>query len=151
MKFQCQVDIDLPVEQLLKVWENPDNLVHWQDGFISYEFLEGEPGAVGSTMQFRYKMGRREMVLVEIILENDLPRVFSGRYDAKPMTNTMTNSFESISSSTTRWNTEVEYTRISGFMPKLFALIMPGMFKKQVQKWLNQFKAFAESVSQEEE
>jgi len=32
-------------------------------------------------------------------------------------------------------------------MIKMMAFLMPGMFKKQTQKWLNQFKEFAENVA----
>ena len=30
-------------------------------------------------------------------------------------------------------------------MPRLMATLMPGMFKRQTQKWLDQFKVFSES------
>ena len=33
----------------------------------------------------------------------------------------------------------------NGFMPRLMAMLMPGMFKRQTQKWLDQFKVFSES------
>lgn len=44
----------------------------------------------------------------------------------------------------TKYISEIEYTHFKGFMNKMMALHMPGMFKKQTQKWLDQFKAFAE-------
>lgn len=32
----------------------------------------------------------------------------------------------------------------NGIMPKLMAKLFPGMFKKQSQKWMDQFKEFVE-------
>jgi len=46
----------------------------------------------------------------------------------------------------TRYEAEVEYTKISNFMVKIMSWLMPGMFKKQVMKWMVQFKNFVEAV-----
>ena len=85
------------------------------------------------------------MEILETILKNDLPQEFTGLYEHKHMSNTMSNRFESIDENKSRWIADVEYTRFSGLIPKLLASLFPGMFKKQTQKWLSQFKVFAEN------
>lgn len=40
------------------------------------------------------------------------------------------NQFIAISYHNTRWDAELEYTKFYGFMTKLMAFLMPGMFKK---------------------
>ena len=92
----------------------------------------------------QYKIGKRQIELIETITVNNLPQEFSGTYEAKQMTNTMTNRFTSLDENKTRYQAEIEYTDFNGFMVKLMAFLMPWMFKKQTQKWLDQFKAFAE-------
>jgi len=40
----------------------------------------------------------------------------------------------------TRYRTEVVYTRINWVMPRLIALLFPGIYKKQAHKWIENFK-----------
>ena len=146
MKFTCFVDIDLPVDRVIELFDNPDNLVEWQDGFVSFEHISGTPGQPGAKSKLTYKMGKRNMDLIETINVRNLPEEFSGTYEGKSMLNTMSNRFSEFNTGVTRYEAEVEYLEFRGFMIKVMAFLMPGMFKKQVQKWMNQFKAFAEGV-----
>lgn len=144
MKFTCSVEIDKPMAEVVELWNNPDNLKEWQDGFIRFEHISGEPGKPGARSRMIYKMGKRELELFETIITNNLPKEFTGRYEAHTMTNTMANRFSEIEPGKTRWEAEIEYTIFKGIIPKLLSRFMPGMFKRQTQKWLDQFKAFAE-------
>ncbi|MGI9542546.1 MAG: SRPBCC family protein [Cyclobacteriaceae bacterium] len=144
MKFNCSVDIDLPVEKVVELFDNEENLKEWQDGLVSFDHLSGTPGTPGAKSKMVYRTGNRELELIETIIAKNLPEEFSGRYVAKQMENTMRNSFTSLGSEKTRWDAEIEYTAFHGFMPKLMAFLMPGVFRKQTQKWLDQFKVFAE-------
>ncbi len=148
MKFTCSVDIDLPRNRVVELWENDENLKEWQDGFISYEHQSGDPGKPGAQSKFLYKMGKKgQMELLETIEVNDLPEEFTARYEAASMVNTMKNHFIELDENKTRWETHIDYIEFRGFAIRLMARLMPGVFKKQVQKWLNQFKAFAENAT----
>lgn len=144
MKFTCSVDIKLPRTKVVALWENEDNLKEWQDGFLGFEHISGAPGEVGSKLLMKYKNGKREMELEETILVNDLPEMFTGQYVHTHMTNTMENVFTELDASNTRWTANLDYSILNGFMIRLIAKIFPGLFKKQTQKWLDQFKEFAE-------
>ena len=144
MKFKCSVEINLPLERVVELFDNPDNLKEWQDGFISYEHMSGNPGEIGAMARMRYKVGSREIELVETIVKNELPYEFTGLYDAKEMTNTMKNTFHVVSEKVTRYDADVEYLKMRGFMVNVMAKLFPGMFRKQVQKWMNQFRDFCE-------
>lgn len=144
MKFKCQVDIDLPREKVIELFDSVENMKHWQDGFISFEHLSGTQGEVGSKARIMYNMNGREMELIETVTVKNFPDEFSGTYVHKHMTNSMVNKFTWLGTNKTRWTAEIEYTQLNGFMIKMMAFLMPGMFKKQTQKWLEQFKAFAE-------
>ena len=89
-------------------------------------------------------MGNRDMVLTETITKNNLPDSFEAFYHHQHMDNTMKCKFIPISENTTRYEYEFEYTRVSWVMPKLMALLFPGMFKKQGEKLMRQFKEFVE-------
>ena len=144
MKFTCTVDVKLPIEKTIALWSDPRNLKEWQDGFISLSHLSGEEGKPGAKSRLLYKMGKREMELIETIQVANLPSEFIALYEHKHMTNLMRNSFTEISPGITRWTSEINYIKFNGFIPRIMSFLMPGMFKKQAQKWFDQFKEFAE-------
>ncbi|MCR9290538.1 MAG: SRPBCC family protein [Bacteroidetes bacterium] len=147
MKFKCQVDIDLPINKVIELFDNPDNMKEWQDGFERFEHLSGVSGEPGAKAKITYDMGKRgKMELIETVLVRNLPHEFSGTYEHKHMTNSMKNSFEEVGANKTRWVAELHYTKLNGFMIKMMAFFFPRMFKKQTQKWMDQFKVFAERV-----
>jgi len=92
-----------------------------------------------------YQIGKRKLELKELILLNELPLEFKAEYTAKEMVNTMHSFFTPLSEDKTEWKSEINYSKFNGLMPKLMAYLMPGMFKKQAQKWSDQFKTFAEN------
>lgn len=144
MKFTCSVEINQSIDKVSELFNDTRNLKEWQDGFISLDHISGTKGEPGAKSRIRYKAGRHEIELIETITEKDLPHTFKGTYEAKQMANTMKNRFISLGPDHTRWEAEIEYIRISSFMMKIMATLFPGMFRKQTQKWLDQFKAFAE-------
>jgi hypothetical protein len=60
------------------------------------------------------------------------------------MDNTMKCRFIPRDNNLTCYEYEIEYTRISWVLPKLMAFVFPGMFRKQGEKWIRQFKEFVE-------
>ena len=141
MKFSCDIIIDAPVDKVVEIFKNPDNLKHFQDGFISKTLISGNEGEVGAISKMVYE----KLELQETILINDLPNEFKGLYEHKHMTNTMRVLFSSLPNSKTQYTSEIEYTKFNGFLIKLIARLFPGMFKKQVYKWMEQFKSYTES------
>lgn len=142
MKYTQQIEINLPREKVIDLFDNPDNMKHWQPGLVSFELIEGEAGQTGAKMLLKYKMGKREIEMIETITVRNLPDEFSGTYEAKGVWNEVKNTFEATSDNNTIWKTENEF-KFKGFM-KLMAAIMPGAFKKQSFKYLQYFKEFAE-------
>jgi len=145
MKFSCSVDIDKSRDEVVKLFDNPDNMRHWQDGFISFTPQTGTPGKVGAQSLIKYDIKGRKMDLLETITRNNLPEEMHGSYEGDFGKNTMHNYFEVLRSDKTRWRSELEYVKMNGFVMRAMAKVMPGMFRKQTQKWMDQFKAFAES------
>ena len=148
MKFTCSVEIDLPVEKVVELYDDPENLIEWQDGFVAIEPISGTPGEEGAKSKMVYMIRDQEMEIIETIKVNNLPEEKTGLYEHKHMVNTMTSRFKEISPDKSLYEAEIEYTKFIGFVPKLMAFLMPGVFKKQTQKWLDQFKTFAESAAE---
>lgn len=114
----------------------------WQDGFISFEHFGGEKGAAGSKANIKYKMGSREIDMVETMESYDLPDEMVAIYEADKVWNRNINRFTDLGGST-RWDMECEF-QCGGFV-KLMAFFMPGMFRKQTEKMMSDFKRFAEA------
>lgn len=142
MTFSCDIIINAPVDRVVTIFKNPENLMHYQDDFISKELISGQEGAIGSVSKLTYK----KLELKETVLISNLPTEFKGLYEHKHMTNTMRVTFEPLSENETKYTSEIEYTVFNGIMIKLMAKLFPGMFKKQVYKWMVQFKDYTESV-----
>jgi len=143
MKYITEIIIHLPLSEFVKKLDNPDNLKHWQKDLISYKQLAGNPGEEGAQMELIYKMGKREVILIETILKRNMPHEFHATYDAKDVYNTQKNYFKAIDENTTKWISESEF-QFNGLFMKLMGFFLPAMFKKQSLKYLKDFKAFAE-------
>ena len=143
MKYICEVLLDLPRDRVVELFDNTENLSKWQPGLQSFEHLHGDPGQPGAKSRMVFQEGRRRIEMVETITRRNLPDEFSGTYEAKGVKNWVVNRFVDESGKT-RWIAEQEF-QFTGIM-KFIAPFMRGAFPKQTQKYLEQFKAFAESA-----
>ena len=144
MKFKGSIDINKPQSKVAELFADPNNLKEYQDGFLKKELVSGQMGQEGAISRMYYKYGQRDMELTETITKNLLPDSFEAFYHHKHMDNTMKCRFVPLSDNKTRYEYEFEYTRVSWVMPKLMSLLFPGMFRKQGEKWMRQFKEFVE-------
>lgn len=142
MKYKNEITINAPREYVVALFTDPANIEKWQPGFQSMERIKGEGNEVGAQHRMRYKMGKRDIEMVETITQNALPELFAATYETKGVWNEVSNHFEELENGTTKYWTESEF-KMSGMM-KLFGWIMPGAFKKQSQQYLDLFKNFVE-------
>ena len=145
MKYTCEIEINQPVEKVIELFDNVDNLPKWMEGLESFEHLSGEAGQPGAKSLLKFKMGKRKMEMTETITVRNLPEEFSGSYEMDGVINHIKNTFSAISESKTLYTTENEFVIKNNMVMKIFAFLMPGMFKKQSMKYLQSFKKFAES------
>jgi len=143
MKYQLEIELNLSREKAVAIFDNPENMKHWQEGFISMELISGVAGKAGAKSMLKYKMGKRDIEMIETITERRLPAVFSAIYEAKGVWNEAKNYFHESGEQQCRWVSENEF-RMSGFM-KIMAWVMPSAFKKQSFKFMQDFKTFAEA------
>ena len=144
MKFNGTIDINQPLEKVAELFADPKYLKEYQDGFLRKELVSGTPGEDGTISKLYYKQGSGEMELTETITANHLPNSFEAFYHHKHMDNNLKCTFTALSDNQTRYETEGEYVEFRGFLPKMMAFLFPGMFRKQPQKWMDNFKVFAE-------
>ena len=142
MRYTCNLPIDKNINDVIALFDNPDNLTAWMEGLQKFEHISGTPGEPGAKSHLTFLHKGREMVLTETILERDLPRVFKASYESPMGYNEVAASFEKIDDNTTQYSTD-NYFKLKGVM-KFMAPLMKGAFKKQSMKYLHAFKAFAE-------
>ena len=143
MKYVTELTVNVPRDVFLEKMDNAENLKHWQRGLVHYKFISGMPGQEGAKMELQYKMGRREITMVETIIKRNLPDEFHATYDTRGVHNIQKNYFKDIDGHSTHWISEAEF-QCSSFMMKVMTFLMPGAFKKQSLQYMQDFKAFAE-------
>ncbi|NAS31706.1 hypothetical protein GTQ40_12035 [Flavobacteriaceae bacterium R38] len=144
MKFKGSIDINQPREIVTALFVDSKNLKEYQEGFDRKELISGNEGEDGAISRMYYKNGKHEMELTETITANRLPNTFEAFYHHKHMDNTMKCTFTALDDNLTRYETEVEYTRINWFMPRLIAILFPSIYKKPAKRWMDNFKNFVE-------
>lgn len=144
MKYTCEIEINKPVDEVVKLFDSSENLYKWMEGLQSFDNLEGTPGQPGAKSKLVFKTGRREIEMIETITSKNLPEDFSGTYEAKGVFNIINNSFLPAGENKTRYVSNQEF-QMKGFL-KVFAALAPGMFKKQTLKHMQAFKRFAETA-----
>ena len=145
MYYSVSVEINLPRDRVIELFDNPDNMPKWQPSLQSFKHLSGDPGQPGATSELIYKMGKRDIVMIETITERNLPQNFAGTYETKGVWNQVANHFAEQAGKTT-WTMNTVF-KCSGFL-RVMAFFMPGMFKKQTTADMLRFKYFAENLSE---
>ena len=143
MEYTNEIDISLPLDRVVELFDNQDNLYKWQPDLVSFEHVSGQPGSAGAKSKLRYKMGKKEIEMIETIDQNNLPDQFDLTFNAKGVVNNMSNKFYPIGKNSTKWVVHNIF-KFSGFM-KFIGIVAPGSFKKQSYKYMEQFKQFAEN------
>ncbi len=142
MKYKVDIEIDLPRDEVIKLFDSSDNCFKWQEGLQSFDPISGEPGQPGATARLVFQMGKRTIEMIETITSRNLPDEFSGTYDAEGVHNVVSNRFIELGPNKTKWESENEF-HFSGFM-RLIGFFMKSAFPKQSLKYMQDFKAFAE-------
>lgn len=149
MKYRCEIEIERPVEEVVRLFDDPENMKKWMPGLKSFEPVSGEAGRVGATSKLKFDMNGREIEMTETITSRNLPEEFSGTYETSGVLNIVRNRFEEIDGGT-NWIADNEF-RFTSLPMKLMGFFMPGAFRKETMKHLRAFKEFAESQSAGEE
>ena len=145
MKYKTEVEINLPREGIIELFDNSENLKKWQPDLKEFKHLEGEAGRTGAKSLLIYEERGKIVEMTETLIKRDLPNVFVAKYETKGVKNINHNHFHIVDEKTTRWIMTNEF-KFRGFM-SIFALFMRRSFSKQTLRDMNTFKEFAEKSS----
>lgn len=102
MKYSAEIEINKPVDKVIELFDNPDNMYKWMKGLQSFEHISGTAGRPGAKSRLKFKMGKRDIEMVETILVRNLPDEFTGTYEVKGVYNIVKNKFQKIDERKTR-------------------------------------------------
>lgn len=142
MRYTVSIDINAPLDEVIKRFDDPEKMKEWMAGLVSFEAIEGTPGQPGAKSKLVFQMGKRRIEMIETITERDLPRVFSGYYEANGVYNEVRNFFVAKDANTTTYSTEQLFNFKGGM--KIIGWLFPKAFRKQSMKYLQDFKTFVE-------
>lgn len=143
MKFSSTVDIEKPVDELVKLIQDPDCTMKWLEGLRSVEHISGDFRQPGAKSKVVLDSAAGRMVITETVLSNDLPDEYRIRYDGQGYVSFSNYSFEVLSPTLTRFTMSQEI-ELKGAL-KLVQGIVRGKVMKQLQVSAESFKRFAEN------
>lgn len=142
MKYSNEVVIQKPLSKVLELFDNSENMFEWMEGLKKVTPLTKEQGKVHSKMEMYFELGKRKMHIVETILEKNLPQKMCFEYKSIGMKNWVEIQFQEIDEQQTKYISENKFEFKGLFW--LMQFFMKNTFIKQSQKYLNDFKTFAE-------
>ncbi len=148
INYTTDITINVPREKVIELFDNAENIKKWQPEFQSSTHISGEPGQEGAKSLWKYTMNNKEVEMEEVITKRNFPDSFEGKYTMKGTENIMKQTFIEVDENTTKWESYNEF-HLSGFM-KLMSWFMPKAMKKGTDRYMKNFKEFAESAVKKE-
>lgn len=153
MKYTISIEIALPREKVAQLLADPEQMPKWLRGLVAHEPLNGAHGHVGTRSRVVMQMGKQRFEATETITRRepaDLHRIptetvvhFEREIVGQGMWSAARERLTEDGPGKTLWASENEY-RFSGVLMRLVGLLMPGTFRKQSLRHMEDFKAFAE-------
>jgi hypothetical protein len=133
---------------VVALFDDRANYKRWMPGLKSLERVDGVPGEVGSVHRLVFLMGKRELAMTETVSERQLPDRVVLVYESPGSRNPSTHRFSALGPELTRYEQDSRFES-DKLMWKLMGLFMSGWFRKHSLKYMNAFKEFAESQTDE--
>ncbi|MGA6161357.1 SRPBCC family protein [Amycolatopsis magusensis] len=153
MKYTNSIEIALPREQVAQLLTDPAHLPKWLRGMVLHEPVSGAHGQLGTKSRVVLQSGKRQIECTETITRRDpadlhgIPEGSVVHFDREivgaGMWSVVRERLTEAGPEATLWVSESEY-RFSGPLMRLMGLLLPGAFRKQSQRHLRDFRAFAE-------
>jgi hypothetical protein len=142
MQYSQEVVINLPLQKVAALFNDPANAKYWRPTPLSVEHISGTPGQVGAKTKLKFK----RFEILETITDKEEPAGFTSIGDVGHLMSKARFSFKSLRSNETVYRMDIEYT-FRSLRAKLLGIIFPGMFKKQTMEYMEKFKHFAENTA----
>ena len=146
MTYETEIEINLPRNEVMKLFHNEEFVKAWQPTIKSFTRIKGTKYQKDCVTEFVYDNKGKDMLITETILHTDYPKTYEAFYEAKNMKNWEINTL-SDSQGKTLWHAKHIF-KMSGFMSLLG--LFKGMFVKQSKSDMLAFKTAAEAWTLDE-
>ena len=146
MKYTTEVQINLPRQRVIELFDNSENLFKWQQGLKDFQHLEGEPGTEGARSRMVYEGRKGDLEMMETIRSRNLPDEIHMVYHARGVYHAMANYFIQADEGTTIWRTVSDF-RFRGLMV-FMSPFMKQAFMSNTLLSMERFRVFAEKNSE---
>jgi len=143
LKYITEITINKPIDEVMKLFKNPEHLKFWQRGLKSTKLLKGESGKLGAKRKLHLNLEGRDIEMIETITKCELPKHWHARYTSEGLVSYQENYFESLDENKTYWKTTSRF-EFHGYM-RIVGRLLPGIFKRRSKTVMQDFKKFAEN------
>jgi hypothetical protein len=143
MKLKFETVIDASLDTVWAAFDNPDNMVRWQQNLESFKHISGEPGQPDAVSELVYDEKGKKVVLKETITERRDPDFRAGTYESSMAKTLIVNHFEAVGEDSTRWTCWCNFS-FKGFM-KIMSLFVSGLIRKRTEADMQRFKLMVET------
>jgi uncharacterized membrane protein len=141
--FEYELQIDKPVREVYRAFNDPDNLPRWLSGLQRYEHISGTPGEVGSKNRQIYLERGRTVELIETITAHEPEKHFAGRLEGQGINAAIEVDFVDRGQTTlVRLRSGMES---EGFVMSLMMPFVRASVRKRQQGDLRRFKQLVET------
>ena len=67
MRYTLEITVAAPRNRVVELFDNPDNLPHWQESLASLELLSGIRGQVGAKSKLIHKFQNHKIEVIETV------------------------------------------------------------------------------------
>lgn len=143
MKFISSVEIEKPLNELVKLIQDPECTLQWLEGLRSVEHVSGEFRQPGAKSKVVMDSAAGVMHITETVLSNDLPDEYRIRYDGQGYVSYSNYHFDVLGDNLTKF-TMTQEVELKGAL-RLMKGIVRSKVRKQLQRSAESFKRFAEN------
>jgi len=142
LKFRSEIEIEKPIDEVVELFNDPDNTLKWLEGLRSVKHLSGEPRQAGAKSEVVMDSAAGRMLITETIVNNNLPEAYIIRYEGLGYVSYSNYQFEELGAANTLFIIQQD-VELRGAL-KLAGGLVRGTVKRQINRSTVCFKNFAE-------
>jgi hypothetical protein len=143
MKYSLELRIEVPLQEVIRIFDHTENTFQWQPGLKNLELISGTDRSEGACYRLVYEGRKGELEVEETVLHRNLPNEYVTRQISPGVKNTIRHSFSETSDRQTLWRMENLFL-FRGMM-RLMAPMMKSAFSGNTLLNMERFKEFAEN------
>jgi len=145
MKYSVSNTISKPIQEVIEAFSHQENRLIWMKGLTSFEELDDAPLSIGAKSRLTFIMGKRTLIMTQIVLDNQLPESLKLVSKSRDVNNMITHKFRAVGENKTYHET-AHIFEFKNWGMKLLSPLMKKAFIQQSQTYLDDFKTFIEKA-----